>query len=300
MAFDENGERLTPTHAVKKGTRYRYYVSASLVTGTVKDGSNGRRIPAANLETLVITRLKTFLADRGALLDAIQYQCPDAVEQIRLIRRARRIADELGTLAPDQTRAILIALLSRVDVRSDRVDIRICQRRLAELLAAQATNLPLKTNDDPTDVLTLTVMARLQRVGCEMRMLVENSEDQTTADPGLLRIVARAHDIPGTPDAEHRPVCACYRESGTSIRSLRLSPAASSLACTRHHHRHYQREEPIAAYRQEADATDNADTDRLGGTTETTWLPRALKWLPPSARRPQFPRRLDRLTQPKK
>jgi site-specific DNA recombinase len=33
MVFDEAGERLTPTHAVKKGTRYRYYVSTSLVTG---------------------------------------------------------------------------------------------------------------------------------------------------------------------------------------------------------------------------------------------------------------------------
>ena len=45
------------------------------------------------------------------------------------------------------------------------------------------------------DILTLTVRARLQRVGREMRMLVENTDDQTTADPGLLRIVARAHDI---------------------------------------------------------------------------------------------------------
>ena len=52
-------------------------------------------IPAGNLENLVITRLKTFLADRGALLDAIQDQCPDAVEQTRLISRARHIADEL-------------------------------------------------------------------------------------------------------------------------------------------------------------------------------------------------------------
>ena len=198
MVFDQTGERLTPSHAVKKGTRYRYYVSASLVTGTVKDGSKGRRIPAGNLENLVITRLKTFLADRGALLDVIQDQCPDAVEQTRLISRARHIADELGTLAPDQTRAILMALLSRVDVRSDRVDIRICQRRLVELLAAQATNLPLERNepdDDRADVLTLTVMARLQRVGREMKMLVENTDDQTPADPGLLRIVARAHDI---------------------------------------------------------------------------------------------------------
>jgi site-specific DNA recombinase len=28
-----------------------------------------------------------------------------------------------------------------------------------------------------------------------MKMLVENSHDQTKADPGLLRIIARAHDL---------------------------------------------------------------------------------------------------------
>jgi hypothetical protein len=31
MVFDETGERLTPTYAIKKGTRYRYYVSTSLL-----------------------------------------------------------------------------------------------------------------------------------------------------------------------------------------------------------------------------------------------------------------------------
>ena len=71
MVFDETGERLTPTHAVKKGTRYRYYVSTSLVTGAGKNPSSGRRIPAGNLEGLVISRLRTFLADPGAILDAV-------------------------------------------------------------------------------------------------------------------------------------------------------------------------------------------------------------------------------------
>jgi site-specific DNA recombinase len=198
MAFDENGDRLTPSHAVKKGTRYRYYVSTSLITGTVKGGSNGRRIPAANLETLVITRLRSFLADRGALLDAIQNHCPDVLEHSRLIGRARHIADELGTLVPDQTRAMLMTLATRVDIKPDRVEIRISRGRLVELLAAQVTNLRLergKLGNEPDDVLTLTMMARLQRVGREMRLLVENTEDQTAADPGLLRIIARAHDM---------------------------------------------------------------------------------------------------------
>ncbi len=71
MVFDETGERMTPTHAVKKGTRYRYYVSTSLVTGTGKKRSSGRRIPAGNLEGLVINKVRTFLADPGAILDAV-------------------------------------------------------------------------------------------------------------------------------------------------------------------------------------------------------------------------------------
>src|SRR6201987_861372 len=71
MVFDEAGERLTPTHAVKKGRRYRYYVSPSLITGTKRNRSGGRRIPAGNLEGLVINKLRTFLADPGAILDAV-------------------------------------------------------------------------------------------------------------------------------------------------------------------------------------------------------------------------------------
>jgi DNA invertase Pin-like site-specific DNA recombinase len=198
LAFDETGERLTPSHAVKKGTRYRYYVSRSLIIGTAKDRSMGRRIPAANLESLVITRLRTFLSDQGAILDAIRDEHACGTRQNRLIGRGRQIAEELGTLAPDQIRPMLMTLVSRVDIRPDCVEIKIRQGRLVELLGAQSIDLTMqrgRPGNESDDVLTLTVRARLQRVGREMRMLVENTDDQMTADPGLLRIVARAHDI---------------------------------------------------------------------------------------------------------
>jgi len=198
IVFDENGERLTPTHAVKKGTRYRYYVSTSLITGKAKDCSTGRRVPAANLESLVIIRLRTFLADQGAILDAIRHNSADGAGQKRLVGRARQISEELTTQAPDETRATLMALLSRVNVRPDRVEINVRQRHLLELLQAPSPHptAPAGTPDrDSEDILTLTVKARLQRVGREMRMLVENADDQKSADPGLLRIVARAYDI---------------------------------------------------------------------------------------------------------
>ena len=36
---------------------------------------------------------------------------------------------------------------------------------------------------------------RLKRVGREIKMLLDNSNDDVTVDPSLLRIIARAHDI---------------------------------------------------------------------------------------------------------
>src|SRR5262249_26551846 len=50
LVFDASGERLTPTYAIKKGTRYRYYVSSSLVREAKGNRAGGWRIPAGDLE----------------------------------------------------------------------------------------------------------------------------------------------------------------------------------------------------------------------------------------------------------
>ena len=36
ILFDAQGGRMSPTHANKKGTRYRYYISRSLLDGSTK------------------------------------------------------------------------------------------------------------------------------------------------------------------------------------------------------------------------------------------------------------------------
>src|SRR5271166_6159014 len=43
IVFDASSEPMTPTHAVKKGTRYRYYISRRLITGPASDSSRGQR-----------------------------------------------------------------------------------------------------------------------------------------------------------------------------------------------------------------------------------------------------------------
>ena len=146
----------------------------------------------------MITKLRSFLADEGAVLNVIREAHLDRAAQSRLIARGVKIAKEIESLTPDRIRAMLMTLNNRVDIRPDCVEISVRRSRLIELLGSGSIDLAMHQgtpDNEAKDVLTLTVRARLQRVGREMKMLVENTDDQTKADPALLRIVARAHDI---------------------------------------------------------------------------------------------------------
>jgi site-specific DNA recombinase len=147
---------------------------------------------------LVINQFRAFLADPAAVFDAVDDESHTSSGQIQLTERGRQIAEELGAMASDKVKATLMALLYRVEINSDRIEIHISRHRLAALLAGQSIDPTMqdhKLDRDSDDVMTLVAPARLKRVGREMRMLVENSDDQTAANPSLLRIIARAHDI---------------------------------------------------------------------------------------------------------
>src|SRR5580692_10997403 len=71
ILLDANSNPMTPVRAVKKGTRYQYYVSRSLITGTVAENPDGQRIPAPNLDALVMNRMRSLFADPVEILNAI-------------------------------------------------------------------------------------------------------------------------------------------------------------------------------------------------------------------------------------
>jgi site-specific DNA recombinase len=239
LVFDANGERLTPSYAVKKGTRYRYYVSASLIRDARRGHSAGWRIPADDLERLVINRLRAFLTEPTAILNILNHGPHTGLQQSQLIERGHRIAEEIGALAPDKLK--LMTLLCRVAVKLDRIEINISRRRLAEMLAGQSSDLTRQDQSlerEPHEIVTLTVPARLKRVGREMRMLVKSAEDQTIADPSLLRACAR---YPGTPQSKYRANRTRHRARRRSDGRLHLHSTAVTLAGPRHHHGNCQR-----------------------------------------------------------
>ncbi|CAN5239774.1 hypothetical protein BH10PSE7_BH10PSE7_36100 [soil metagenome] len=56
--YDDRGNRMSPTYAMRKNLRYRYYVSAPLVQGQRDRAGGVARVPAAEIESAVLAAIK--------------------------------------------------------------------------------------------------------------------------------------------------------------------------------------------------------------------------------------------------
>jgi hypothetical protein len=56
---------MTPSHAVKNGMRYRYYISAVLIQGQPDKAAKLNRVPATEIEKLILTAVRKHLAGKS-------------------------------------------------------------------------------------------------------------------------------------------------------------------------------------------------------------------------------------------
>src|SRR5882762_10037707 len=192
LLFDGDGNRMTPSHAVKKGTRYRYYISGSLITKDRTENAAALRIPAAEIEQLVSDRVHRWLLDPGSSIDkSTDGRLADPSIQHRRVARAAEIGKHWSELPVARKRAVLATLIERIEVRVDRIDIRLRPPRPAVLRDGPDTS-PQGANDEESEL--LSVPARLRRAGREIRMVIDGTDPFATAKPNarLVKLLLRA------------------------------------------------------------------------------------------------------------
>ena len=59
--FDDRGNRMSPSHARKRGIKYRYYLSCALLDGRPAKAGSTPRAPAVEIETLVAEAIRKHL-----------------------------------------------------------------------------------------------------------------------------------------------------------------------------------------------------------------------------------------------
>ncbi|MGH6847838.1 MAG: recombinase family protein [Methylocella sp.] len=63
--FDDRNNKMSPSHAVKMGVRYRYYVSSVVAQGRKEEAGSIQRVPAPEIEKLVIDALRQHVCKEG-------------------------------------------------------------------------------------------------------------------------------------------------------------------------------------------------------------------------------------------
>ncbi len=63
--FDDHGNRMSPTHSNKLGVRYRYYVSHALLQNRKEEAGSVMRVPAPEIEQLVLDRIRVHFETMG-------------------------------------------------------------------------------------------------------------------------------------------------------------------------------------------------------------------------------------------
>ncbi len=201
LLYDERGNRLSPSHAVKNGVRYRYYVSQAVLQHRDSDSGSVSQIPAREIEELVCTRITVLLEDPAKVIDELTSPGDSARDQHRLLAAAAKRAKSLPQLSACERRSFLRKAVGRVSVRDSRIEIVLSRRRLRAAILEQPEPARITaTGHEGLDALTLRVDAKLKLCSGEMRLVLPPGQsDRKTPrpNPTLVKALTRAHEWKG-------------------------------------------------------------------------------------------------------
>jgi site-specific DNA recombinase len=199
LLYDERGNRMTPHHTVKNGKRYRYYVSQAVIQGRGGDAGAARRLPAHDVESIVLREIKQFLGSTRRVLDALADPADKATTQKALTSTAKHRVVGWARSAPAEIREFLLAVIQRITVRGDGIEILLPKLQLRAGLLGTTPSAAASRHDDRStseDVLRLSVKACLRRRSGELRLILEGVAQEdlpARRDPALIKAIARGY-----------------------------------------------------------------------------------------------------------
>ena len=195
--FDDQGIPFTPTHAVKKGKRYRYYVEREAIrpsTGKSTDSHSRqrhRRIAAPEIEGVAASAIVNLLRTPSQLLEAIGTTSNTSAETTHLIKSASEFARNLATKSEMERGAIVRTVTHRVTLAEDHILLGLSVKGL-QLALGLATE---SSNANNADIHELTISARIRYRGIELKLVITDPSYQREAkhDAVLIKALIKAN-----------------------------------------------------------------------------------------------------------
>jgi hypothetical protein len=137
LLYDGQGHRMSPSHAVKNGMRYRYYVSQPLISKTRGTAPEGLRIAAGEIERIVLSSIGEHISDPGWLAEELGPFRATAGEQQLVLQGAAELAARWTESSAAALRRSVTMLYGRITVHRERIEIEISAPGLYALLSGK-------------------------------------------------------------------------------------------------------------------------------------------------------------------
>jgi site-specific DNA recombinase len=201
LVEDVEGNRFNTSFTVKRGRRYRYYVSQHPASDDAGPRAAPTRLPAHEIESRVTERLQTFLRCDAQVFDELSTSGESPAVLHQLGAGAKRLAARLRSLPANDLRPLLDRILQRVIIHEDNIQVMLRKDHLRRLLehGEERTNAarPVGVRDptEPVDLIGLSIEAKRKRFGGEIHMVVPPSSSDPVRHPrpALIKAVARGH-----------------------------------------------------------------------------------------------------------
>jgi len=197
LIHDQAGTRLTPTHAVKGGKRYRYYVSQNKGRDAGKNQAAALRIPAHEVEALAVRALVQLLTDQSRLFDVLGLGRYSSAETKAVLAQARDKVAKIESGHRGDRQAMIRELLQRVTVGDEDIEIIVSAPALAKMLGLNGGGSNVSTAEEATSTHSIRVPVVLKRCGGASRLIIGDDiyvDRQRQPDATLLKTLVRARD----------------------------------------------------------------------------------------------------------
>jgi len=188
MLTDGQGNRFTPSHAVRSGRRYRYYVSAAPIAEAREDRAPVWRLAAQEVEGAVIRILVEALTSPAGLLERFGTSGMPADQIRKMLGRAPRLAAAFSGSPRDQAQLVR-GLVEKVIVNKTTIVIKM---RPGALLGRDGPSPALE--DPSSSAIELTAAVAFKRRGVETKLMLPRLDQQNHSarrDPALIKAIAR-------------------------------------------------------------------------------------------------------------
>ena len=182
--FDDNGNRMSPSHSKTRNKKYRYYVSQAITKFNKEKAGTISKLPADEIEKFVIEEINTYFEN----ITKIQQYISDLP-----IEMQNKILAKLKTKSIFYDNSIQ-NIISKVTISKDFIEIILSSNKIKEFLhkIANLDIIPTENSDNYIEIKKNIKISTGNTKGCKVLIIRKGEKSENKINETLVKVIVRS------------------------------------------------------------------------------------------------------------